>query len=124
MRKTAATLLLACVALAGCTSLRDGYYQAVTVTTEPPNATCKFAYDDGVPFSTVTSGEPAYNIRRSYKDIYVTCGKRGYADAQKVLPAGINRENNRFFIWGLGLDVLTQSNRAYPTELHIDLTPN
>lgn len=124
MRKTiASALLLAAVSLTGCTAMRDGYFQTVTVTTTPPNAVCKFSYDDGLVFSSSVAGEPTYNIRRSYKDILVTCSKKGYNDGQAILPSGYNRENNRYFIWSGGLDVLTQANRAYPTELHIDLQP-
>ena len=123
MRILAVTsLMLVTVLSTGCVFFRDGSYQAVTVTTTPTNAICKFSYDNETAFSTVVSGEPAYNIRRSYKDIYITCSKKGYHDGEAILSSELERDRNRYLIWSAGLDILSETNKSYPEEVHVNLT--
>ena len=114
------TVVVASMALAGCSSFIDGTYQTVKVTTWPTNAVCDFSRDPGgdLTFSSIVSGETAYNIRRSNKNIYINCSKEGYADARQVLKPLPNGQAGILFAF---TDAFVEGGANFERDVHLQL---
>lgn len=113
-------VVFASLALGGCASVLDGPYQQVKVTTWPPDAVCNFSRDaSGSPiFSSIVSGDTAYNIRRSPQNIYITCSKRGYADATHVLKPGEGDQSGILFAF---TDAFVDAGASFEEKVHLQL---
>ena len=119
--KIVAVTLLAALALTGCSALREGPFQSLEVTTTPASAKCDLSYVDGPVFSTVLSDATVYNLRRSHRNVTVTCSKPGYAVKQTTIsPYGDPKSVSYFPLNPLG-DVFTNTMHRYPAAVHLDL---
>jgi len=82
MNKLAAAAAVLCASgLAGCATVFEGTSQEITVTTNPPGASCMFERL-GDQIGTIASTPGTANIRKSKHDITVICDKPGYQQAQ------------------------------------------
>jgi len=82
MNKLAAAAAVLCASgLAGCATVFEGTSQEITVTTNPPGASCVFErLGDQVGMIGSTPGTA--NIRKNKHDITIKCDKPGYQQAQ------------------------------------------
>lgn len=74
------SILVVCAvvsSLSGCASIVDGVHQSVSVQTLPATgATCSLQNNKGTWYVNRTPGSVV--IHKSYKDLQVSCQKRGY----------------------------------------------
>lgn len=107
--------------LSGCSAIREGYFEKLTITTEPENAVCVIKNPDGAIVSTVLSGETAYNIRRSRHPFDVTCSKKGFVDTQVTVESENDPVTNGNVLATLGVDGILGTSSKYPDTLHVVL---
>ncbi len=120
MRKTIG-VLAAAMLLGGCSALKNGYYQSVTVTTEPSSATCALAEEGGPEFSSVVSEGTFYNVRRGNDNLVLTCSKRGYLDTRVTIAPETDGEAVSLMVLNPLADVFTGTMHHYPAEVHLTL---
>jgi len=76
------------VALSGCATVFEGTSQEITVTTNPPGATCELDRKDGNVVGRIESTPQTINIRKSKYDILIKCTKPGYLEADYLNHSG------------------------------------
>ena len=87
--KFAAIAVLVCASgLSGCATVFEGTSQEITVTTNPPGASCTFERV-GTQVGTIGSTPGTANIRKSKHDITIICDKPGYQQAQYLNHSGV-----------------------------------
>jgi predicted small secreted protein len=86
-KRAAIAVLLCASGLSGCATVFEGTSQEITVTTNPPDASCSFERQ-GSQIGTIGSTPGTANIRKSKYDITVKCDKPGYQQAQYLNHSG------------------------------------
>jgi hypothetical protein len=84
---TTVAAICAC-ALGGCATVFEGTSQEITVTTNPPGASCSFDRQ-GKQVGTINMTPGTANIRKSKYDITIQCDKAGYQQAQYLNHSGV-----------------------------------
>jgi hypothetical protein len=86
--KLAAVAAVLCASgLAGCATVFEGTSQEITVTTNPPGASCTFERQ-GRQVGTVGTTPGTANIRKSKYDVMIKCDKPEYQEAQYLNHSG------------------------------------
>ncbi len=115
-----------------CSSIVEGTYQEIMVTTDPPGATCNLI-KEGTPVTVVTTPKMV-TVKRTKHDIDVFCEMDGYHDAQAVNVSGIQSTtagNVAFAIGtlgigalvGCGVDSATGADNDYDSSVLVLMTP-
>ena len=74
------------LALSACATIVEGTSQTVTVTTDPPGATCELSRGTEV-ISVVNATPGSVVVDKSKDDISVTCEKEGYESGSSTLSS-------------------------------------
>ncbi len=118
--------------LGACSSIVEGTYQEIMVTTDPPGATCDLT-KEGTPVAVITTPK-MITVKRTKHDIDIHCEMDGYHDAQFVNNSGIQSTtagNVAFAIGtlgigaivGWGVDSATGADNEYDSSVLMLMTP-
>ena len=119
-------LAAASMMLTGCATIVNGSNQSVTVSTDPPGASCKLARQaETVGAIPMTPG--SVQVSKSKNDVVVTCEKLGYQTAvvSKSPSFGGATFGNILLGGGVGaiVDAASGANYTYPSEIHVAMAP-
>jgi hypothetical protein len=108
--------------LSACSALTGPKTQDITVVTNPPGANCTLARE-GIMIGRIDSTPAKIQVRRSGRDISVSCGLNGYQDQTYVNHAGLTE-----LVWtgsGSGWGSVPPSDQAanYESVVTLTLTP-
>jgi hypothetical protein len=119
--------LLAAGCLPGCATILKGSTQSVTVSTNPPGATCNFMRG-GQTFAVANPTPQTVKLDKSVKDVTVACSKAGYQDSSGPLQSVFQgwTFGNIIFggIIGVAVDAGSGAMSDYPQSVKITLIPN
>ncbi len=107
--------LVACVAMTGCASIVNDSTNPVRFETYAANGTevkdaeCKYENDYG---SHVVKTPATVNVRRSSKDLQITCSKTGEADGRGVAISRANAGMAGNIIFGGGIGAIIDHNKG------------
>lgn len=73
-------VMVGILGLAGCASVFEGLHQEITVSTNPPGATCQLIRE-GATIARVEATPAVVTVRKSKHDITVRCNKPGFYEA-------------------------------------------
>jgi hypothetical protein len=117
---------LVAVALGSCSSITTGTSQTVTVTTEPPGATCKLQRA-GVLIGVVNATPASISIDKSKDHVTVECEKPEHLAGAAVLSSdfqGMTLGNVLIGgIIGIGIDAASGAMHHYPPSVAVILPP-
>ena len=122
-----AILALPLVVLPGCATVISGASQTVTLATLPREAACT-VYAGGRPVGAVAMTPGDVRLKRSSKDLVITCAKEGYQTAtvqQEPKFSGVTFGN--FVLGGpVGfiVDAASGASFYYPSEVKLGLAPD
>ncbi len=109
--------------LSACATLVDGSSQSVTVSTNPPGASCTLDRVGAIP---ATPG--SVRVDKSKNDLSVTCAKDGYQTATVAHPPSVGAATFGNIIAGgvigVVVDAASGANYTYPDDIRIDLAAN
>ena len=120
------SIVLACVAMTGCASIVNDSTNPVRFETysasgvEIKDAECKLENDYG---QQVVKTPATVNVRRSSKDLQVTCVKAGEADGRGVAISRANAGMAGNIIFGGGIGAIIDHNKGtaytYPMWMRV-----
>lgn len=121
-----AAVAAAALALASCTTLKNGTHQAVIFTSSPSGAFCEISRESSGMLRTVVTPQRAY-IRRSSEPLTVTCKASGHQTAS--VTVGSDKDNHivgnlGFKLIGAPVDFLGNSHHLMPAEVNVRLQPD
>ena len=112
--------------LSGCATIVNGSNQSVTVSTDPPGASCKLSRQDGT-LGAIPMTPGSVQVSKSKNDMVVTCEKLGYQTAvvSKSPSFGGATFGNILLGGGVGaiVDAASGANYTYPSEVHVAMAP-
>ncbi len=112
--------------LSGCATIVNGSNQSVTVSTDPPGASCKLSRQDET-LGAVPMTPGSVQVSKSKNDMVVTCDKPGYQTAviSKSPSFGGATFGNIILGGGVGavVDAASGANYTYPSEVHVAMAP-
>ncbi len=107
--------LVACIAMTGCASIVNDSTNPVRFETygangvEVKDAECKYENDYGM---QVVKTPATVNVRRSSKDLQITCAKAGEADGRGVAISRANAGMAGNIIFGGGIGAIIDHNKG------------
>ena len=115
------------LATGACSTIIEGTSQNISVSTQPPEASCELVRD-GVVIGVIRSTPGSVKIEKNKQNIIVTCKKAGYKD-------GVYRNESDFAgatagnillggIIGVGIDAATGAANKYDGDVAIVLEPS
>ena len=115
------------VLLSACATVMSGTSQTVTVSTNPPAATCTLdRVGQRVGAVPLTPG--SVRLDKSKNDLSVTCSKEGYQTASVTRASSFNGATFGNIIAGgvIGVivDASSGANFNYPSDIRLDLAAN
>lgn len=120
-------LLLAALAVCGCSTIVEGRSQELVINTNPAGATCSLIRKD-MPIGTVNPTPGAVYIEKTKYDIIIKCNKDGYQEAtyfNKSGSAGATFGNIAAGgLIGWGIDSATGADNKYDSPVNISMVPN
>jgi hypothetical protein len=123
IRSLAAGLLLSCSA---CASIVDGTSQEIVVTTTPAGADCTLVRD-GVSVARINPTPGGVTLKKTKRDLTVTCSKPGYQTATFFDKSGTAPATfGNIVLGGLigwGIDSAAGADNAYTTPINLTLPP-
>jgi membrane-associated protease RseP (regulator of RpoE activity) len=125
MVKRLAIISAAAFAVAACSTLTEGTTEQITVTTDPPGATCKLTRDGAV-IATVGPTPAGVNVERSAADILITCSKPGFDQASYTNQADLAAATfGNIMTAGIGfaVDAVSGADSKYKPVVEIALAP-
>lgn len=121
------TMLTMAGFLSACASIVEGTDQTVTVTTQPPGASCNLERD-GQTIAVVNPTPGSVNVEKSKNNIAVLCEKDGYEDSAGTLASdfqGMTFGNILFGgIIGVAIDASSGAMHEYPPSVTVMLPPH
>ena len=124
MKKILAAFVVFAAGISGCTSITNGTFQAITVASEPPGASCRLHRgEEGVIERVPNTPEKIY-IRRSHKPMTITCNQEGYLETSLVLPPSPDEEMAVNLVTaGIGMlvDAATGAVNEYPESVTVKM---
>lgn len=109
-----------------CASIVSGTRDDVTITTDPPGATCD-VLKEGVTVAHVDRTPANVIVARSYDDLLVQCSKADYQPAEATNTWGTNGWvfGNIIFggLIGVCIDMADGAGVSYSPGTHIELSP-
>ena len=119
-------LIAGSLMLSGCATIVNGSTQSVTVSTDPPGASCKLSRQDET-LGAVPMTPGSVQVSKSKNDMVVTCEKPGYQTAvvSKSPSFGGATFGNILLGGGVGaiVDAASGANYTYPSEVHGAIAP-
>jgi len=116
--------LLACLVLPACATLVNGSKQTVTITTDPPGATCRLTRGNET-LGAIAATPGSVQVSKSKNDINVVCEKNGY---QNVAVSRSPSFGGATFgnilaggVVGVVVDAASGANYSYPAEVHLGM---
>jgi len=113
-------------ATGACSTIIEGTSQNISVSTQPPEASCELVRD-GVVIGVIPSTPGSVKIEKNKQNIIVTCKKDGYRDGvyrNKSDFAGATAGNILLGgIIGVGIDAATGAANKYDGDVAIVLEP-
>lgn len=110
--------------LLGCASIISGTSQSVTVTTEPPGASCQIL-QGGRTVGTVGSTPGGFLTPKTRHNLRLLCSKNGYEDSARSISSGVEPWilGNVLFagLIGFGVDWATGAWNRYDEAVNIAL---
>jgi hypothetical protein len=82
------TAVLAAISLQGCAAIFDGTTQEITVSTNPPGATCDLVRRDAT-IANIAQTPGSARIQKTKYDITVKCRKDGYQETTYLNHSGV-----------------------------------
>jgi len=123
---TSAAALLLCPFFTACATITKGGDQTVTITSDPPGATCTLSREGAV-IAAVSQTPGSVQLDKDKDTITVSCKKEGYFEAIQPLEAvlqGMTFGNILFGgLIGVAVDGMSGAMHQYPTLVRILLTP-
>ena len=121
-----AVLLLACLSLPACATLVEGTNQSVTVSTDPPGASCILSrHGETVGAIALTPG--SVQVSKSKDDVSVACQRQGFQTATVSRSPSFGGATFGNIIAGgvvgVVVDAASGANYTYPSEIHVSLAP-
>ena len=114
--------LVGCLLLPACATIVDGSSQSVTVSTDPPGASCKLMRG-GETLGAIAMTPGSVQISKSKNDMTVECVKPGYQTATiaKSPTFGGATFGNIIAggVVGAVVDAASGANYTYPSEVHV-----
>ena len=112
--------------LSGCATIVNGSNQSVTVSTDPPGASCRLSRQtETLGAIPITPG--SVQVSKSKNDMVVTCEKPGYLTAvvSRSSSFGGATFGNILLGGGVGIivDAASGANYTYPSEIHVAMAP-
>ncbi|MCX7377867.1 MAG: hypothetical protein NTY94_14160 [Alphaproteobacteria bacterium] len=118
--------LLLLLALPGCATIVHGTTQNLTVTTNPPGASCRLERD-GVALAMANPTPATVRINKGRSDIIATCTLAGYDPTtyNHISEFGGGTFGNVIVggLIGVAVDAASGANYPYPPEFVINLQP-
>lgn len=119
-----ATFITIAAISTSCASIVNGQNQPISVRTSTiKGATCELENNKGKWYIPSTPG--SVTVQRSYKDLHISCEKKGYKKAHKSVESKTKAMafGNIIFggVIGAGVDVATGSAYDYPTDITLDM---
>ena len=113
-------------ATGACSTIIEGTSQNISVSTQPPEASCELVRD-GVVIGLISSTPGSVKVEKNKQNIMITCKKDGYRD-------GVYRNESDFAgatagnillggIIGVGIDAATGAANKYDGDVAIVLEP-
>lgn len=125
MLKTIFVLPLAM--LSACATLVNGSSQNVTVSTNPPGASCTLDRV-GARVGAISATPGSVRLDKSKNDLSVTCAKDGYQTATVAHPPSFSGATFGNIIAGgvigVVVDAASGANYSYPDDIRLDLAVN
>ncbi len=116
----------ASVLLSGCATIVNGSNQSVTVSTDPPGASCKLSRQTET-LGAIPMTPGSVQVSKSKNDMVVTCDKPGYqtATVSKSPSFGGATFGNIILGGGVGaiVDAASGANYTYSSEVHVAMAP-
>ena len=110
--------------LSACATIVNGSSQTVTVSTEPPAATCTLDRM-GQRVAAIAATPASVRIDKSKNDLSVTCGKAGYQQATVVHAPSFSGATFGNIIAGgvigVVVDASSGANYSYPSDIRLAL---
>jgi hypothetical protein len=133
MKKTAIAGAIVALGLmtSGCATVFEGTSQEITITTNPPGASCVFDRQ-GKEVGAIGNTPGTANIRKSKYDITIRCEKPGYQTAEYLNHSGTtatiaaNVAADLLLTGGLSsiVDSSTGADNKYDSAVNLTLIPN
>lgn len=119
-------LVLAGLALAGCSSIIEGTSQEVVINTNPAGANCALNRE-GTTIARVEPTPGAATIKKTKYDIIIVCDKTGYQEATYFNHSGAAGATFGNIILGGGIgwaiDSASGADNKYDSPVNITLVP-
>ena len=113
--------------LLACATLVNGSRQNVTVSTNPPGASCTLDRV-GARVGAIPATPGSVRVDRSKNDVSVTCAKDGYPTATVAHPPSFGAATFGNIIAGgvigVVVDAASGANYTYPEDIRTDLAAN
>lgn len=113
--------------LSACATLVNGSSQNVTVSTNPPGASCTLDRV-GARVGAIPATPGSVRLDKSKNDLAVTCSKDGYQTATVAHPPSFSGATFGNIIAGgvigVVVDAASGANYTYPDDIRIDLAAN
>ncbi len=120
------TCALSALLLSGCATVVNGGSQDVSVSTNPPGATCTVDRV-GASVGVINPTPGKLSVSRSKNALDLTCNKPGYQTSATTVASTFNGWTfGNLLIGGLigfGVDAATGANNDYPKAINVDLGP-
>lgn len=118
--------ILSCLGLSACATLVNGSHQSVTVSTDPPGATCKLSRQ-GETLGAIAMTPGSVQVSKSKNDVDVVCDKQGFqtVTVKKSPSFGGATFGNIIAggVVGVVVDAASGANYSYPNEIHVSMAP-
>ena len=113
--------------LSACATLVNGSSQNVTVSTNPPGASCTLDRV-GARVGAIPATPGSVRVDKSKNDLSVTCAKGGYQTATVAHPPSFGAATFGNIIAGgvigVVVDAASGANYTYPDDVRVDLAAN
>lgn len=121
-----AVILLLASSITGCATITKSGSQAITITSDPPGATCTLSREGSV-IGAIPQTPGTLQLDKDKDAIAVSCKKDGYFEAVQALEAdfqGMTFGNILFGgLIGVAVDGMTGAMHQYPAMVKVLLTP-
>jgi hypothetical protein len=113
--------------MSGCATIVKGHSQPISVSTTPPGAACQVDRD-GETIGTVNPTPGSITVKKSRKEIAVSCTKEGYERADGKVASKFHPMTfgNILFggIIGIGVDAASGAMNEYEESITVTLIPS
>lgn len=117
-------LAMISIALSGCATIVNGSNQSVTVSTDPPGASCVLSRQ-GETVGAIAATPGSVQVSKSKNDVDVTCQKAGFVTASVAKsPSFGGATFGNILAGGLVgavVDAASGANYTYPSEIHVPM---